>query len=192
MRLRTWIRSASLAAAAALLIAACSSSSPSDSPSTGAKPTPAGSASPAGSRTAFCSTARRYWSDRLVIAQGESKNKTPNMSSMPGPNMSSMPAQRTDTASRQATLQAARAIQATLPPLETTAPANLQAAVRTFVAAEKPFIDALVNANGDESKLPPTYMAKSMSALSSPEGKALTGYWAQTCGISLGRAAEHK
>ncbi len=191
MPVRTWIRSASLAAAAALLIAACSSGSPSDSPSTGAKSSPAGSASPAGSRTAFCSTARRYWSDRLVIAQGESKNNTPNMSSMPG-NMSSMPAQRTDAASQRATLQAARAIQATLPRLETTAPANLQAAVRTFVAAEKPYIDALVNANGDESKLPPTYMAKSMSALSSPEGKALTGYWVQTCGISLGRAAEHK
>jgi hypothetical protein len=191
MPVRTWIRSASMAAAAALLIAACSSGSPSDSPSTGAKSTPAGSASPAGSRTAFCNTARRYWSDRLVIAQGESKNKTPNMSSMPG-NMSSVPAQRTGAASRQATLQAARAIQATLPPLETTAPANLQAAVRTFVAAEKPYIDALVNANGDESKLPPTYMAKSMSALNSPEGKALTGYWSRTCGISLGRAAEHQ
>jgi hypothetical protein len=153
MPVRTWIRSASLAAAAALLIAACSSGSPSDSPSTGAKSTPAGSASPAGSRTAFCSTARRYWSDRLVIAQGESKNKTPNMSSMP--------AQRTDTASRQATLQAARAIQATLPSLETTAPADLQAAVRTFVAAEKPFIDALVNANATSpSYRPPTWRSR--------------------------------
>lgn len=171
-----------LTVATVLLIAACGGGSKQASTSTATKSTTDASMSPAASREAFCSTSRRYWNERVAIARGE--NKMPNMSAMPG--------QQLGTASPQTTLQNARAIEAALPRLEATAPANLRAAVRTFVAGEKPYSDALVKANGDQSKLPPTAMAKSMSTLNSPQGKTVTGYWTQTCGIQLGRAASHQ
>lgn len=178
---RTWNRPArwagALTAAMWLVLAGYGSASSSASASSGAKSTSVAAARGPGSASAFCKTARRYWQERLVVARGE-KN-------MPGNTG------QEGTPSLQAQLRAARAIEAALPRLQSTAPANLRAGVRTIVAGEKPYFDALVKANGDQSKLPPTDMARSMSALNSPQAKPVTGYWTQTCGIQLGRAASH-
>jgi hypothetical protein len=97
--------------------------------------------------------------------------------------------------SRQAALRATREMQAALPELEASAPAGRQAAVRTIVNAEKPFFAAIVHANGDLTKLPPTAMASSMSVLNTPQGKAVVRYWSRTCEIAgLGRitSSEHQ
>jgi hypothetical protein len=177
---------AALAATMSLLLAACGSGTPSAAQSTTTKPTPAASAATAGSRSAFCNISRRFWADRLLVARSEEKNM-PNMS--PG----DMPSGKRP--SRQAALRATRDMQAALPELEASAPAGRQAAVRAIVNGEKPFFAAIVQANGDLTKLPPTAMASSMSVLNTPQGKAMVRYWSQTCEIAgLGRitSSEHQ
>jgi hypothetical protein len=177
---------AALAAAMSLLLAACGSGTPSAGQSTTTKPAPAASAATAGSRSAFCNISRRYWADRLLIARSEEKN----MSTMsPGDRPSGK------RPSRQDALRATREMQAALPELEDSAPPGLQAAVGAIVNGEKPFFAAIVQANGDLTKLPPTAMASSMSVLNTPQGKAVVRYWSQTCEIAgLGRitSSEHQ
>jgi hypothetical protein len=186
MPLRIRNRLAGCAAAMSLLLAACGSGTTSAAQSAAAKSAPAASAGTAGSRGVFCSISRRYWADRLLVARSEEKN----MSTMsPG----DMPSGKRP--SRQAALRATREMQAALPELEASAPAGLQAAVRAIVKGEKPFFAAIVQANGDLTKLPPTAMASSMSALNTPQGKAVVRYWSQTCEIAgLGRitSSEHQ
>lgn len=177
---------AALAAAVSLLLSACGSGTPSAAQSSAAKPTQAASAGTAGSRSAFCAISRRYWTKRLLVARSENKPNQSGMGNMSGDSGKPL--------SHRAVLRATRDMQAALPELEASAPAGMQAAVRTIVNGEKPYFAAIVQADGDLTKIPPTDMARAMSVLAAPQGKAVIRYWSQTCEVrGLGRitSSEH-
>lgn len=165
---------AGLAVVSAALMASCSGGEPSASPGTSPAVNAAGEDSSASSATAnpssaggsFCDAARQLQKDQAAIKQAGRQK--------------AQPGQATENTTA---LRSAKDAEAVFAKMRSLAPGSVKTDVQTVTTRWKPFFDAIIQDNGNLTKVPASVERGDLSLGKSPPFQALNNYEVHACGF---------